>query len=213
MGQVALSASGLERSFNRRIVFSGLEFDLRSTDTLAITGRNGSGKTTLLKILAGVLSPSKGRSDLSIDGSDVTAGMRYRYVGFVAPYLQLYEEFSAIENLRFIQRVRRLPPIEEVLVDRLVRLGLEDRLHDPIRTYSSGMKQRVKYAFALLHDPPVLLLDEPTSNLDAAGIESVLRIVEERKKEGIVVIATNREDEAALCGRVLDLDAPGRACS
>jgi heme exporter protein A len=206
MEQIRLKVSGLKRVFNRRTVFSGIGFEIGETDSLAVTGRNGSGKSTLLKIVAGILSPTRGSIELSLDSAAVSADWRYRYIGFVAPYLQLYDEFSAIENLEFFKKARGLretrPPGE-----LLGWLGLEDRKNDPLRTYSSGMKQRVKYAFALLHDPPLLLLDEPTSNLDAAGIEIVYRIIEEQKKRGIVIVATNNQEDFPHCARLLNLDS------
>jgi|ERR1041384_523769 heme exporter protein A len=207
MMQVTLSVSGLSRVFNRRRIFSGLDLRLGSDDSLAVRGRNGSGKSTLLKILAGVLSPSGGTVALSVGSDDVPAGLRYRYTGFVAPYLQLYDEFTAMENLRFFRSVRGLAGDDRFLLDLLGRFGLQKRENDPLRTFSSGMKQRVKYAFALLHDPPVLLLDEPTSNLDASGINEVFRLIEERKPGRIVVIATNNREESTLCNRTLDLDS------
>jgi heme exporter protein A len=206
MERISLKVSGLKRVFNRRTVFSGVEFELAGRDSLAVTGRNGSGKSTLLKIVAGILAPSRGSIDLSLDSTPVSADWRYRYIGFVAPYLQLYDEFSAIENLEFFRKVRGLPA-DRPLADLLTRFGLEDRKDDPLRTYSSGMKQRVKYAFALLHDPPLLLLDEPTSNLDSAGIEIVYRIIEEQKRRGIVIIATNNSEDFPHCERLFNLDS------
>jgi len=206
MARVTLKVSGLKRVFSRRTVFSGIDFEIGENDSMAVTGRNGSGKSTLLKILAGVLSPSRGSIDLSLDAKPVSNDLRYRYVGFVAPYLQLYDEFTAIENLEFFRRVRGLQKNLPV-VPLLERFGIADRKDDPLRTFSSGMKQRVKYAFALLHQPPVLLLDEPTSNLDAAGIDVVYRIIEEQQQRGIVIVATNNAEETGRCARVLDLDS------
>ena len=208
MEHIRLKVSGLKRVFNRRTVFSGVEFEMEERDSLAVTGRNGSGKSTLLKIIAGVLAPTRGSIDFSLDSEAITSDWRYRYIGFVAPYLQLYDEFSAVENLDFFQKARGLRngrPHGELLE----RFGLGERKNDPLRTYSSGMKQRVKYAFALLHDPPVLLLDEPTSNLDSAGIEIVYGIIEEQKKGGIVIVATNNAEDFPHCDRLLNLDSLG----
>jgi heme exporter protein A len=208
MAHVSLKVSGLRKVFNRRTVFSGIDFQISGKDSLTVTGRNGSGKSTLLKIIAGVLSPTRGNVDLLLDQKPMSVDQRYCYIGFVAPYLQLYDEFSAVENLEFFSRVRGLPVGRSSLAELLARLGLQDRKEDPLRTFSSGMKQRVKYAFALLHDPPVLLLDEPTANLDAAGMETVYRVIEEQKQKGIVIVATNNADEIHLCRGLVDLDAP-----
>jgi heme exporter protein A len=127
-------------------------------------------------------------------------------VGFVAPYLQLYDEFTALENLRLLRRIRGIRTSDETMLALLRRVNLFDRRNDFVRTYSSGMKQRLKYAFALLHEPPVLLLDEPASNLDDEGIATVRQIIEEQKKKGILIIATNEQHDAELCQQTIDLN-------
>jgi len=176
---VHLVARDLRKTFNRRVIFDGVSVTLDPGQTLLITGRNGSGKSTLVKILAGVLSPSGG--SVSESGSP----------GLVSPYLQLYDEFSAVENLRLAMSLRGLPYDRVRGDDLLRRVGLAARKDDPVRTYSSGMKQRAKYAFALMHRPVVLLLDEPMSNLDADGISLVRSIMAEHREAGILVVATN----------------------
>jgi len=206
MVKISLEVSGLEKVFNRRKVFSDISLTMRESDSLTITGRNGAGKSTLLKILSGLLSPSRGTIDFSVDQNPVSDGLRHRYIGFVAPYLQLYDEFSALENLDFFRKVRGLDVSRSSLLELLERFSLAERGAEPLRTFSSGMKQRVKYAFALLHRPPVLLLDEPSSNLDAEGIDAVYRIVDDQKQRGIVVIATSNAEELHRCDQVLDLD-------
>ena len=206
MVTISLQVSGLAKAFNRRKVFSNISIVMRGSDSLTVTGRNGSGKSTLLKILAGLLSPSRGSIDFSVDEDPVSAGLRYRYIGFVAPYLQLYDEFSALENLEFFRKVRGLDVTRSSVIELLERLNLADRGGEPLRTFSSGMKQRLKYVFALLHRPPVLLLDEPSSNLDAEGIDAVQRIVADQKRKGIVVIATNNAGELDRSDQLLDLD-------
>src|SRR5262249_4432218 len=138
--------------------------------SLAVTGPNGSGKSTLMKIIAGVLSPTSGSVRLSVNGSTLPADRHYAHLGFVSPYLQLYEEFSAWENLHILARIREAATNDASVMELLRLVQLVDRRHDPVRTYSSGMKQRLKYASALLHAPSMLLLDEPTANLDEQGI-------------------------------------------
>jgi heme exporter protein A len=187
---LSLQASGLRKVFNRRPIFDGIGFRVQWGETLLITGRNGSGKSTLVKIIADVLTPSAGEVALSGEEGAVR-GQRQRYFGLVSPYLQLYDEFSAEENLRLAQRIRGLKE-DEHEADRLFDvLGILHRKRDPVRAYSSGMKQRAKYAMALIHRPPVLLLDEPMSNLDAEGIEAVRGVMQAQRTAGILVVATN----------------------
>ena len=210
MRSVSLQASEIKKKFGRRTIFSGINIALRESDSLAVTGRNGSGKSTLLKILAGLLSPTAGSVGLTVDGTRVAPEDAFVHLGFVAPYLQLYDEFTAWENLSLARRIRGIEAPDGDLVRLLERVGLEARKDDLLRTFSSGMKQRLKYAFALLHRPPVLLLDEPRANLDPEGIAVVYRIIKEQREHGIAVIATNDAEDLTLCGKVIQLDTAGR---
>jgi len=199
-----LSADRLAMRYGRRVLFRDLSFEVESGAPLAITGANGAGKSTLLKILAGVVEPAAGRVRLERDGRAVPDLDRPLAVGFVAPYLQLYDPFSAWENLAFLAKARRLPDGETRMKEVLDRVGLAARAHDPLATFSTGMRQRLRIAAALLHDPPVLLLDEPSATLDEAGRALVDSVIATQK---IVVVATNEPEEAAKCARRLALDA------
>ena len=206
MAQIQFEGHGLEKLFSRRKIFSAVDFSLVESDSLAIAGRNGSGKSTLLKILAHVLAPTRGKVSLTIGGGTIKAEDTFRYIGLVAPYLQMYDEFTALENLRIFRDIRGLEAPDAGLSGWLDRLGLGPRSDDLVRTYSSGMKQRLKFAFALLHQPPVLLLDEPSSNLDSEGIAVVYDIIKEQQQRGIVIIATNDDAERKLCRNQIDLN-------
>ena len=199
-----LEAHALTMRFGRRVLFRDLALTAVAGEPLAVVGANGSGKSTLLKLLAGVLSPTAGAVRLTLDGREVPAEERPRCVGFVAPYLQLYEPFSARENLQFLAAARRLPGAEACVAAALERVGLGARADDRLATYSTGMRQRLRLAAALLHDPPVLLLDEPSATLDAAGRTLVAGLV--ATADAVVVVATNDEAEAALCARSVVLD-------
>jgi heme exporter protein A len=113
------------------------------------------------------------------------------FIGLVSPYLQLYDEFTARENLTFALAVHGLKSWFPTIQPLLERVQLARRLDDPLRTFSSGMKQRVKYAFALVHRPAILILDEPMANLDANGIELVKHIMREQLENGMLIVATN----------------------
>jgi len=188
-GGLRLTATGLKKVFNRRTIFQNVSFSLEGKQTLLVTGRNGSGKSTLVKILCGLLSPTAG--EVAISGSSLDGAERLAQIGMVAPYLQMYDEFSAEENIRFGLTMRGLRPDEAAIEGLLARVGLLSRKKDPVRAYSSGMKQRVKYAFALIHRPPILVLDEPMANLDTEGMRTVRGIMEEHRSAGLLIVATN----------------------
>ena len=203
---IRLDATNLKKVFNRRVVFQRISFSLQNGQTLLITGRNGSGKSTLVKIISGVLTPSEGIVNLRGNGRDYSQ-TRIGLIGLVSPYLQMYDEFSARENLRFALAIRALHP-DPSAADRLLDIvRLSDRVNDPVRTYSSGMKQRLKYAFALAHHPQVLILDEPTANLDEEGISIVQTIMRDHQQSGILIVATNDPRDIDHYDSQVDLNA------
>jgi heme exporter protein A len=199
-----LTAENLAKRFGRRVLFRGLSLVVEGGRSLAVTGANGAGKSTLLRVLAGVLRPSAGQVKLHCDGRVVPRDEHPLRAGFVAPYLHVYEGFSARENLRFLAQARRLPDTA-VRIDRVLgRVGLAARADDRVRDFSSGMKQRVKYAAALLFAPPLLLLDEPAANLDEAGLAMVGSVTEEWRDAGrLLLVATNSPETAARCDECL----------
>ena len=203
-----LSVEDLAKRYGRRALFRDLAFTLGPGDSLAVTGRNGAGKSTLLQIVAGVRSPTAGSVRFWLRGEEVEPEARPLRTGFVAPYLNLYDTFSAVENLDFLARARRLPDADARIADVLDRVGLGTRGDDLVRTYSSGMKQRVRLAAALLAAPSLLLLDEPTSNLDAPGRAVVAAVAQaHRDAGGILLVATNVDHEVALCEQTIEVGA------
>lgn len=202
MNDFKVALTNVFKEFNRRVVLDDISFSLKFGDSIAITGKNGTGKSTLSKIIAGLLSPSKGTVKYFADGKEVDAEKVKDDVGFVSPYLNVYDEFSAIENLVILSRIRSGKFVLDSRVEELLNLvNLWSRRNDRVGVYSSGMKQRLKYALALLHRPKLLILDEPTSNLDSDGIEVVKTIAQEQRKTGILVVATNDKTEASWCRR------------
>ena len=196
-----IAVSSIARQFNRRSIFRDVTFEVQQGEVFGITGRNGSGKSTLLKIIAGLLRPSSGSVTMSLNGAGIDPEHIYRHIGYAAPYLTLFEEFSARENIEMFARIRSIPCDRKKTVALLERVGLPTDRDDPIRAFSSGMLQRMKLIFAILHDPAVLLLDEPVSNLDAEGMEMVYAIVSGHREHGTVVIATNDASDIARCDR------------
>jgi heme exporter protein A len=200
-----LVGEGLRKEYNRRTVFRDVSFSASAGETLLVTGRNGSGKSTLVKIICGVLTPGGGTLSLT-PGPDAPFRDQRGLIGLVSPYLQMFDEFSAVENLAIAMGIRGLT-FDPVSADALFeRVAIFPRRHDPVRTYSSGMKQRVKYAFALIHTPPVLVLDEPMSNLDGEGIAIVRAVMAEQRRHGILVVATNDMSDIDAYERRVDLN-------
>ncbi|MEW5796528.1 MAG: ABC transporter ATP-binding protein [Candidatus Zixiibacteriota bacterium] len=193
-----LKADNLGKQFGSRKVFSGLSFELTTGQSLAITGRNGTGKSTLLMLLLGLYHPTRGQVGYVEGGAAMDdRAIRFR-TALVAPYLNLYDQLTGEENLVFLATLAGINLTGKRIDELLARVGLEGRGVDRVGTYSSGMKQRLKYAAALLKDPAYLFLDEPSSNLDADGKQVVRGIIGERRKNSVVVIATNEEEEYAL---------------
>ena len=190
-----LHVENLTQRFGFRTVIKETSFVLLAGQSLVITGDNGSGKTTLVRLLCNLLTPTAGTISYrngkgALEGED----LRGR-IGLVGPYLQLYRDLSAIENLAFLARGRGEKPDAQKIRELLEKVGLKGRGKDPLKTYSSGMLQRAKYAAAILHNPELLILDEPTANLDEAGKDMVLAVVNEQSQKGSLIVATNEVEE------------------
>jgi heme exporter protein A len=204
---VLVVAEHISKKFNRRPVFKDISFTVEPGEVFGITGRNGSGKSTLLRIVGGLLSPSSGSMHFVNGREDVSPEDLHRHIGYVAPYLTLYEEFSAEENIALYARIRGLDYSKSEAHGLLERVGLPVDRKDPIRGFSSGMKQRMRIVFAILHQPPLLLLDEPITNLDAQGMAMVYAVVAEFRVRGTVIIATNDAEDIARCDRSISVEA------
>ncbi len=178
-----------------RLIFSNITFEVENRDIVAITGRNGSGKTTLLKLLCRLTAPTAGSVGFQLCGNNHDASVR-DFVSLVGPYLNLYEEFTPLEHLALAYRLRGRKTDYGPAEKMLQHFGLFARRNDPIRTFSSGMKQRMKYILAVARKPYLLLLDEPYSNLDDEAIAIVGELIESQVAlNGAVVIASNDERE------------------
>ncbi len=193
-----LTVKDLSKRFGYRKVLSGINVELDTGDSLAVTGPNGSGKSTFILCLLSQHRPTRGEVTFLVEGRKMSREEVQARSALVSPYLQLYGQLTAEENLRFLATMKGLSPTGKQLNSLLARVGLEGRGHDPAATYSSGMTQRLKYAVALLGTPSFLFLDEPTSNLDRQGKQTVSEIVEEYRNRCIIVIATNETQEYGL---------------
>jgi heme exporter protein A len=176
-------------------------------EVLVVSGANGSGKSTLLRVLAGLQEPLAGSVRYTYGGAAYWPADALALIGWVAPDLMLYRELTARENIRFFADVRGIALSDAAIDDLLTQIGLPGRADDRLAAYSSGMAQRLRYAYALLHQPPILLLDEPTVTLDTAGAAVVDALIVAQRQRGIVVIATNDPRELRYADLVLRLGA------
>jgi len=202
---ISLEARNLGKWFGRRKVFDEINFSLEEKNSLVVTGRNGSGKTTLLKILCGLILPTKGEVKISFDGKDLTRDESKNLLGLVMPDLELYGELTALENLVLLSRIQGLYLDKDELKEKIARVGLGKREDDLVFSFSSGMKQRLKYAFALLNNPKILVLDEPTANLDEEGISLVDQMISLQKERGILILATNQKADLKYADQIIQL--------
>jgi heme exporter protein A len=201
----SFSVSGIGKHYGETLLFKDVSFELKQGDVLAIAGWNGSGKSTLLRIIAGLARPSVGRIEMFLSGKPIPKELRRRFVGMVAPALSLYDELTGIENLEFFYRVRGIGRKRADCLAVIDRMELAEHANKLCGDYSSGMKQRLKLAQAVLHEPPLLLLDEPGCNLDSKGIRVVEDVISMQRESGISIIASNEKREVDYADRTINL--------
>lgn len=202
---ITLTVNNLGYYYSTRRIFKDLSFIQNNGECVAITGPNGSGKSTLVRVISGLLMPKSGSVLFEKSGAPLLSVQHS--LGLVTPWIQLYRDLSAKENMQLFASAHQVQ-IEEQRIDELFkRVGLEGRQHEPLKGYSSGMIQRAKYACALYHHPEIVVLDEPTANLDQEGREMVLDLVEELRKDKLLIIATNEAAEVELADRVVSVVA------
>ena len=201
--KIILSDAG--KRFNREWVFRHFDYSFFSAQSYAITGPNGSGKSTLLQFIAGAIMPSEGKIAYYTD-NDKPVSELHPLLSIAAPYLETIEEMTASEFFRFHQGFK---PLYSVLgiPQILERVGLGDAADKQIRYYSSGMKQRIKLAQAFFSDTPVLLLDEPTTNLDAGGIQLYHELIRDHTGGRLVIISSNDPFEYSFCKNAINMSS------
>lgn len=201
-------ARGVGKSFGFRPVLRGIDLNVQRGTVIALLGANGSGKTTLLRMLSGLSKPSTG--ELRIGGWSLpkeTAAIRAQ-LGVVSHLPLLYDDLSAEENLRFFGKLYRVQHIGVRITMVLERVGLAARRRDLVRTFSRGMQQRLAVARAMLHDPAILLLDEPYTGLDIHGAAVLDDLFAEWKSSGKTVLTSLHDlsRAASLCDHALILN-------
>jgi len=199
-----ITLEDIGRRFNREWIFRGLNFNFISGKTYAILGPNGSGKSTLFQVLNGSLSPSAGKINYSSEHKIVEPSDVYRYLAIAAPYLELIEEFTLAEVVDFHFKFK--PYTAGMDSNKIIQLlSMEDSRDKLIRYFSSGMKQRLKLALAFCSDTPMLLLDEPTSNLDSSGVEWYFNLIKKFTLDRLTVICSNQVHEYSFCDERLNI--------
>lgn len=201
-----LIADNLSKVFSDSTIFKDISFEISAGQCLAITGRNGSGKTTLIRVLSQLILPSKGKLSLYKNSSIIQKENYFKYIGLVGPYLELYQDLTAYENLTFFARMKEISNFDKRINNLMEMIGLAGRENDLVKTYSSGMKQRLKYVFALLSEPEILFVDEPRSNLDEQGIQTVYNIFKTQTKDKLLILATNDVDDLQFANMRINLN-------
>jgi ABC-2 type transport system ATP-binding protein len=207
----------LHKRFGATTAVAGVSFEIRPGETFGLLGPNGAGKSTTIGMLTGVIRPDSGTTLINGSASPTDAAARMA-IGVAPQNLSLYEELSAAENLYFFGRLYRLAGDElKNRVDwALAFAGLDDRRKARVKTFSGGMKRRLNLAVALVHDPAVIFLDEPTAGVDPQSRNHIFEAIEELRSIGRTVVYTTHymEEAQRLCdrvaimdrGRILDLD-------
>ena len=204
-----VEAEGLAHRYAPGRGLETVAFTVSAPGAVAVVGANGAGKSTLLRIVAGLLRPTSGKLNVTEDGRPLDAAARRLTVGFASPDLQFYDEMSAAENLEFAASARRIADPRAATLEALTRVGLEARARDRVPALSSGMRQRLRLAFALLGKPRLLLIDEPGSHLDEPGRAALRAIVTEERRRALVLVAGNEEGDRSLADERIELRGGG----
>jgi len=202
MALMKIKLSNAGKRFNREWIFRNANLEFISGSGYAVTGHNGSGKSTLLQCLGGMLQLSEGTIEHFNGNALISPEETYICTSFCAPYLDVIEEMTLVEFLQFHNKFKDL--IQGTSINAVIeQVGLKGSGHKQIRYYSSGMKQRVKLAQAIFFDTPVVLLDEPCSNLDTKGIELYHSLIENYCNQRLVVVCSNDPVEYGFCQQVI----------
>ncbi len=189
------------KRYNYEWIFRKVNYEFTNDNNYVILGANGSGKSTLLQVIAGSMIPSEGK--LSYEEGFVIMDEEnfFRCISFASPYLELFEEFTLIESIEFQAKFK--PFHQELTTQKIVELtGLENAKNKQLKYFSSGMKQRVRLALAVLSDTPILLLDEPSSNLDKKAIDWYQQLVNDYSEKRLIIVASNQiEYEYPFCNK------------
>ncbi|MBL7137393.1 MAG: ATP-binding cassette domain-containing protein [Bacteroidales bacterium] len=203
---MTITLNGIGKKFNTEWIFRNLTAGFEAGERTVITGRNGSGKSTLLQVIAGNIHPTAGTIEYILDGKRIPDTEIFRHLSLVAPYQELIEEFTLREMLEFHFSFK--PLVDSFTIPKIIDLLAFSQVRTkPILKYSSGMKQRVKLVCALLSDTPLLLLDEPTTNLDKSGINFFLQLITDHTCGRTILVCSNMQKvESEFCRREIRIE-------
>ena len=200
----AIEAVGLVKYYGTILAISGVDLRVRLGEFLTIFGPNGAGKTTLIKILATLLKPTAGK--VRLNGREITGDREAlrREIGFISHHTLLYGGLTAHENLKFYGKMYGVPNLKDRIEEVIKEVGLTERLHSQVRTLSRGMQQRLTLARAILHDPSILLFDEPYTGLDPTALRIFGELVGRLHDGSRAIIMTTHNISSGLegCSRV-----------
>lgn len=202
---IEIELQNLGRRFNTHWIFKNLNATFKANEHLVIKGANGSGKSTLLKIISGVLSPTEGQVLYTINGNTIKSDDIFKHISICTPYLTIPEELTLDELLKFHQQLK---PLNNYYSGKEFAelLSINYEFDKPIHLYSSGMKQRVKLALAILSNSAMVLLDEPVSNLDEAGKNWYKTLIQKHSKNRFFLVCSNHiEAEHFFCSKTINI--------
>lgn len=198
-----LQINSLSHKFNKTFLFRNLDFSTSSPSLFIVKGKNGSGKSTFLRIVSGFIFPTSGT--VAFEPKTLNLSNRHEWIGYCSPTLNLYGELSGMENLELASKLKN--KIHPKFNDWVSSCGLsQSDFKKPFKSYSSGMKQRIKILVSVSHQPELVLWDEPMTNLDRSGKEWVISILNDIRQSTLIFIASNEEEEIALSEKHIDLD-------
>lgn len=199
-----ISLQNIGKKFRKEWIFRNVNLEFVSGNSYTFVGPNGSGKSTLLQVLAGVTPKTEGEIIYQKNKSEVSIDDIYREIVIAAPYLELVEEFTLLESIEFHQKFKQFK--DDLTPKQLIeKLNLKPHADKPVRNFSSGMKQRLKLGLAFWSVSDIILLDEPTSNLDAQATEWYLSQIEQHTQDRLLIICSNQPHEYAFCKNIVDI--------
>ena len=187
-----IQLDNIGKKFGKEWIFKSISINLSTPNKYVVLGGNGSGKSTFLKLLSGFMTPSDGSVSFQENENNIDIADVFKKVTYSAPYIDVYEHYTLQELFDFQKKLKPFLSFEEELSDLFQLTGVKNKL---IKNYSSGMKQRVKLGLAILADAPLLLLDEPTSNLDEKGKKWYAEMIEKFAVNKLVIVASNSQKE------------------
>ena len=202
---LSIQLNNLGKKFNKEWIFKGLTYTINAGDKVVVLGGNGSGKSTLLQVISGFITENEGEVIYNVDDKIIPVDKIKNYISFASPYIQLVEDFTLTEMINHTKIFK--PFINDLSTEQIIKLlDLEAAKDKFIKQFSSGMKQRLKLGVAILCDTPLLLLDEPVSNLDANAIAWYKNIIKEYSQNRTVIVASNAiQDEFFICDKQINV--------